>query len=88
MQCERCNKETKGYELFDYCATCGKNLCDEHMKAGCCGVVPAASGMQATDEAECKSCMGYGHIDDATGRPTLNRNARKCGDCRGTGRAN
>jgi hypothetical protein len=29
--------------------------------------------------------MGYGHIDDETGQPSVDRRNRKCGDCRGTG---
>ncbi len=37
------------------------------------------------DSRECRSCMGYGHIDDETGQPTVNRQCRKCGDCNGTG---
>jgi hypothetical protein len=48
MKCERCGKPTVGMEIHDYCADCGKNLCDDCMKAGCCGNVPAKSG-QAED---------------------------------------
>ena len=44
MECERCHKRAEGYDLFDYCALCGKNLCPKCMEAGCCGVVPAKSG--------------------------------------------
>lgn len=51
MKCERCRKETTGYELFDYCAQCSKNLCPTCMAAGCCRHVPARSGMTADDEA-------------------------------------
>ena len=35
--------------------------------------------------AECRSCMGYGHIDPETGRPTIDRRFPKCSDCRGEG---
>ena len=51
MTCERCNKETKpdGYDLFDFCAKCARNLCPECMKKGCCGEVPAKSGMNEED---------------------------------------
>lgn len=44
MKCERCGTGAKGLNLFDYYATCSKNLCDECMKKGCCGRVPAVSG--------------------------------------------
>lgn len=44
MKCERCN--TTLVELPDYCAECGKNLCDECMDEGCCGCVPAESGSE------------------------------------------
>lgn len=45
MRCERCNERAEGYNLFDYCASCAKNLCEECMELGCCGKVPAESGM-------------------------------------------
>ncbi len=52
--CERCGcKPDRGpdnYELFDYCAECSTNLCAECMKGGCCGVTPAASGMEDGDD--------------------------------------
>lgn len=41
--------------------------------------------METTVTRECKSCMGYGHINDETGEPTINRQHRKCLDCRGEG---
>jgi hypothetical protein len=46
MKCERagCSAETEGYNLFDYCAHCSKNLCPEHLRKGCCGHIPAESG--------------------------------------------
>jgi len=51
--CEGCGKESpvvsgNSYELLDYCAKCGANLCDNCMAKGHCGQVPALSGM---DEA-------------------------------------
>ena len=46
--CERCGAKCRNeYELFDYCAQCGKNLCYECMQEGCCGKVPADSGEKA-----------------------------------------
>jgi hypothetical protein len=50
MICESCGKSAVGYDLFDYCAECGKNLCPECMAKGHCGEVPAISGMDANDE--------------------------------------
>ena len=53
MQCQRCGKSTVGYALHDYCFSCGKNLCEKCMAEGCCGAVPAVSGMHedyGTDE--------------------------------------
>ena len=45
-ECERCEAIPAGeFELLDYCAKCSKDLCDDCMKAGCCGAVPAVSGM-------------------------------------------
>ena len=49
MKCERCGKGTQGYDLFDYCANCSRNLCAGCMEKGCCGQIPAASGMEADD---------------------------------------
>jgi hypothetical protein len=43
MKCERCGRGTAGFELHDFCAECGKNLC---------GNVPAKSGMEEAEEAE------------------------------------
>lgn len=53
MKCERvgCDATPEGYGLFDYCASCSKNLCGDHMAAGCCGNVPAESG-QDEDERQ------------------------------------
>ena len=45
MKCERCHKESEGYNLHDYCAKCSKNLCAVCMTKGCCGSKPAKSGM-------------------------------------------
>lgn len=54
MTCERCGATTnpQSYELFDYCATCSKNLCGACMAKGCCGKTPAESGQAADDAAE------------------------------------
>jgi transcriptional regulator with XRE-family HTH domain len=49
MQCERCQAGTAGYSLHDYCAACSVNLCDTCMAKGCCGDVPAKSGLEADD---------------------------------------
>jgi hypothetical protein len=51
--CEGCGIESpvktgSSYELLDYCAVCGANLCADCMAKGHCGHVPAISG---TDEA-------------------------------------
>jgi len=44
--CERCGAmPSNQFGLWDYCAHCGKNLCDKCMAQGCCGHVPADSGM-------------------------------------------
>jgi hypothetical protein len=46
--CERCGaKVTEPFALFDYCALCDKNLCDDCMQEGCCDEVPALSGIEA-----------------------------------------
>lgn len=49
MICERCRRSTTGLRLHDYCRKCSKNLCDSCMAHGCCGTVPALSGMDEDD---------------------------------------
>ena len=59
--CERCggqgSKIVEGpfagsTHSLDYCAVCSKDLCDECMKRGCCGNVPAKSGLEEGGEAQ------------------------------------
>jgi hypothetical protein len=50
MRCERCQHDPGGRPTADYCVVCGRNLCAACMAGGCCGHVPARSGM-AEDEA-------------------------------------
>lgn len=52
--CERCGAKAaaNSYELFDYCAYCSKNLCPACMANGCCGHVPADSGMDADNRED------------------------------------
>lgn len=45
MGCERCGAGPAGADLFDWCGLCGQTLCDDCMKAGCCGQAPAISGL-------------------------------------------
>lgn len=54
IRCERCGASapplTTGPfagtpDTLDYCAECGKNLCDRCMQEGCCDDVPARSGL-------------------------------------------
>lgn len=54
--CERCGATVPpdSFDLLDYCAKCSKNLCPKCMVNGCCGKVPAESGMNA-DYGEEKS---------------------------------
>jgi hypothetical protein len=62
MKCERCPNTSTGFELFDYCATCGRNLCRSCFAGGCCGAKPAASGQSDDDTPPCSSCgrlMGH-----------------------------
>lgn len=46
-QCENCGAQPEGYDLLDYCAECSRDLCPKCMKKGCCGHVPASSGLAA-----------------------------------------
>lgn len=41
--------------------------------------------VEKLEYVECPSCLGYGHINDETGEPTVDRRERKCLDCRGEG---
>jgi len=52
MECEACDREPIGVQVFDYCARCRKRLCPECMSKGCCGEVPAESGRIADMEEE------------------------------------
>ena len=45
--CEKCGATPPGYQLWDYCAVCSKDLCPACIKAGCCGHTPALSGSEA-----------------------------------------
>lgn len=47
-ECERCKKYVGSGDI-DYCAHCSKDLCPECMGKGCCGYIPADSGLQADD---------------------------------------
>lgn len=40
----------ESFDLIDFCAVCGTNLCDNCMEGGCCGRVPAISGTEADEE--------------------------------------
>lgn len=42
--CERCKRHIGSIDM-DYCAVCSKDLCDECMAKGCCGNIPAKSGL-------------------------------------------
>ncbi len=51
-ECERCKRKIAAgsYDLHDYCAVCEKNLCESCMGEGCCGDVPAQSGMRQDND--------------------------------------
>ena len=51
-RCERCGTSSIGYELLDYCASCGRDLCPACMEKGCCGHVPALSGTDMDNAIE------------------------------------
>jgi hypothetical protein len=51
-RCERCGREAVGWDLFDYCRVCSRNLCPACMAAGCCGNVPAESGAEVDLEED------------------------------------
>lgn len=49
--CERCGASPKRpLGLLDYCAECSRDLCDDCMKKGCCGHIPARSGMDEDED--------------------------------------
>lgn len=50
-KCERCGAKPGGFNLLDYCTDCSRDLCGDCMQLGCCGNVPAISGM-AVDFAD------------------------------------
>jgi hypothetical protein len=47
--CEKCGKFV-GFVHLDYCAECSRDLCEDCMKKGCCGHVPALSGTREGEE--------------------------------------
>lgn len=56
--CERCRAKPPAHRmpgggwsesLLDYCRHCSRDLCEACMALGCCGRVPAESGMEADD---------------------------------------
>lgn len=49
--CERCGATATGWDLWDYCALCSSNLCDSCMEHGCCGSIPAVSGLEEDNRA-------------------------------------
>jgi len=52
-KCERCRSSPGAPDdLIDYCAVCSKDLCDDCMTKGCCGNVPALSGMESDHGAD------------------------------------
>jgi len=52
-KCERCGTPPQGdYGPHDYCAKCSRDLCGDCMERGCCGSVPAQSGMTAAEELD------------------------------------
>lgn len=70
MKCERCPKTTQGFDLFDYCATCGRNLCPGCAEEGCCGVKPMASGQTDDETTACAECGRLlGHSRKCSKRP-------------------
>lgn len=56
-RCERCGARkprpiASPMELLDYCAKCSRDLCDDCMEKGCCGNVPAKSGMDSDSDLD------------------------------------
>jgi hypothetical protein len=53
FKCERCGSSTEeAFRLHDYCALCSKQLCNDCMEEGCCGHLPALSGMEVDSVVE------------------------------------
>jgi len=50
-KCERCGAIPQD-GFLDECAVCRKELCENCMEAGCCGCVPAKSGLLDDDEED------------------------------------
>jgi hypothetical protein len=42
---QRCRCGAVAMILFDHCAVCHQTLCDECFHGGCCGTLPARSGI-------------------------------------------
>jgi hypothetical protein len=66
MVCERCKRMSVSImSMHDYCAVCGKNLCDHCMRDGCCDNRPAISGM-SLDDAEPDETVEANEINETT----------------------
>lgn len=50
FECEGCGTKAQYPDIHDFCANCSRNLCDACMAKGCCGSVPAASGLDVISE--------------------------------------
>jgi hypothetical protein len=52
VNCERCIAVAPGYELFDFCKHCSKNLCDRCMEVGACRDSPDGRHHRSEDNDE------------------------------------
>lgn len=51
FECEECGVKAHQWpDIYDFCVKCSRNLCDACMAKGCCGSVPAASGLDVISE--------------------------------------
>jgi predicted amidophosphoribosyltransferase len=44
LTCDRCGKQTEPHAVFDFCWTCGADLCESCLNEGCCDRKPGRSG--------------------------------------------
>jgi hypothetical protein len=61
---------------MDYCAFCSQSLCDDCMKSGCCGSVPARSGRKA-DSDDADFCIEQRYLYPRYSVPSTDRRASR-----------
>ena len=94
-RCDECGAKTprpgaNGFAILDYCAECSRDLCDACMEMGCCGNVPALSGMRIDGDEDLDGdalpatlkCQGCGQdFSEAAPHTIVTARVTQCAAC-------